>query len=516
MESGVASLGRIPLDVRVGVTGHRWFPAKDDKIEPIVRAALNDIISAAQSPLATTEIGLTVVSALAEGADRLIADVALDLGARLEVVLPLEETEYEKDFRRFESRAEFRKLRAQAATVSVVTQPTGRDDNYLRAGRAIVERVDVLIAVYDGMPPKGTGGTAHIVQYAEALRVPTIYLPANRSGPHITVHRPETAAELRNLPLTPKALVQLDTFNRTALTAKEQEAALTRLATNPGNVWLPYFVRSDVLALRYQHTYRWSILLLYLLSALAVAAAGTQLIYFREHPALAWIEVGILVALLADVVITRSRDLLGKWTSARYLAERTRSAMILAGAGATPDFALVPTGGGIHDWEQDDWAGRTVRELWFRLSGSNGRSATGEIDQQWVEEQITYHSAVHARSSKLHRVTTSVAGGLFLASLAAAILHGLHIASLSETVEWISVVVPAIAAAMSGYLAHREVRRQAMRSQRVLQDLTKIQSVMKAAPTADLAPFVEQLDSVLNNDATDWYMTARLHEPELS
>jgi hypothetical protein len=516
MQSGAAWLGQLPIDVRVGVTGHRWIPATDQGIAHVVRAALTQVMAATQIPLAATEIGLTVVSALAEGADRLVANVALELGARLEVVLPLQATEYEKDFRRFGSRAEFRMLRDQAAAVSVVSQPSGRDDNYLRAGRAIVERVDVLVAIYDGKPARGNGGTAQIVQYAKALNVPTIQLRADRDDPHIAVYPSDPAPDLSNVPLAPRALRQLDAFNAAALTATEQAVALDKLADSPGNVWLPYFVRSDTLALRYQRRNRLSVTLLYLLSALAVAVAGTQLVYLANHPEAAWVEVAILVALLTDVVITRRRGLLSKWTSARYIAERTRSAMILSAAGAVPAFALVPTGGGIHGWEQDDWAGRTVRELWFRLSASNGGSTRGEIDRQWVEEQIVYHRTTHARSSKLHRVTTWIAGALFLASLVAAILHGLHVEDLSAAVEWISVVVPAIAAAMSGYLAHREVRRQAMRSQRVLQDLTKIQSVMEAAPTTDLAPFVEQLDSVLNNDATDWYMTARLHEPELS
>ena len=354
------------------------------------------------------------------------------------------------------------------------------------------------------------------MQYAQALTVPTIHLQSQRVGSTTIVRPPESVPDLTNVPLARKALRQLDTFNRTPLTPAEQATALATLsAADPGQVWLPYFVRADTLALRYQHRYRWSVLLLYLLSALAVTAAGTQLVYARDHPGAAWIEVLFLAALVAAIVVTRWQDLLGKWTAARYIAERTRSAMILSAAGATPAFALVPTGGGIHDWEQDDWAGRTVRELWFRLSGANSEARPGGIDRAWVQDQIAYHRSAQARSSRLHQVTTWIAGGLFVASMIAALVHALHVESAADTVEWISIVVPAIAAAMSGYLAHREVRRQAMRSQRVMQDLTKILRVMDAAPTTDLVPLVEQLDSVLNNDATDWYMTARLHEPEL-
>ena len=158
MESGAASLGRIPLDVRIGVTGHRWIPAADKQISHTIGAALKQIIEAARPSLPATEVGVTVVSALAEGADRLVAKVALEFGARLEAVLPFEQAEYEKDFDH-RSRTEFRHLLDQAASVSVVTPARQRDENYLRAGRAIVDRVDVLLALYDGDPARGIGGT---------------------------------------------------------------------------------------------------------------------------------------------------------------------------------------------------------------------------------------------------------------------------------------------------------------------------------------------------------------------
>jgi hypothetical protein len=41
-----------------------------------------------------------------------------------------------------------------------------RRDAYAHAGRYIVDHCDVLIAVWDGAPSRGRGGTAEIVQYA--------------------------------------------------------------------------------------------------------------------------------------------------------------------------------------------------------------------------------------------------------------------------------------------------------------------------------------------------------------
>ena len=104
-------MGRIPIDLRIGVTGHRWIP-DDATSRHIVRAAIEQrhrrvtaIRRCGRQPS-----GVTVVSALAEGADRIVAHVGLDLGARLEVVLPLEAHDYERDFTSEASRDEFHEL----------------------------------------------------------------------------------------------------------------------------------------------------------------------------------------------------------------------------------------------------------------------------------------------------------------------------------------------------------------------------------------------------------------------
>ena len=41
---------------------------------------------------------------------------------------------------------------------------------FLAAGRLVVERSDVLAAVWDGKPARGSGGTADVVDYAKELR----------------------------------------------------------------------------------------------------------------------------------------------------------------------------------------------------------------------------------------------------------------------------------------------------------------------------------------------------------
>ena len=107
---------------------------------------------------------VVVVSSLAEGADRLVAQLAVARGNGLEVVLPLEIDDYERDFP--DTVDEFRTLLAAAAsTVVIPPQPT-REDAYLAAGLAVLDRADVLVAIWDGEAARGRGGTAEIVEEA--------------------------------------------------------------------------------------------------------------------------------------------------------------------------------------------------------------------------------------------------------------------------------------------------------------------------------------------------------------
>ena len=73
--------GRIPFTFRIGVTGHRELSGPDDLRQP-VREAISRLLTLA--PVASgAGLALVVVSALAEGADRLVAEEVLAASAGL-------------------------------------------------------------------------------------------------------------------------------------------------------------------------------------------------------------------------------------------------------------------------------------------------------------------------------------------------------------------------------------------------------------------------------------------------
>ncbi len=118
---------RLPFALTVGVTGHRL-----DALPVEAQARLCERVAAALRLLETEAIGLfgreadlfapdpplfTLVSPLADGADQIAAEAALDQGWRLQAVLPFDRTEYLRDFTDPEDRTRFEDLLARSDCV---------------------------------------------------------------------------------------------------------------------------------------------------------------------------------------------------------------------------------------------------------------------------------------------------------------------------------------------------------------------------------------------------------------
>lgn len=167
--------------LRVGVAGHRNIETSGG-----CAAVLQDRVSAVLAYLWQTAVDgaptssaphLVVVSPLAEGADRLVAHAALANGFPLHCPLPFARDEYERDFTTEASRREYRALLARAATVRELPGTRAREgEAYAAVGRVVVNESDVLLAIWDGEPARGDGGTARVVEDALNRAVPVVWL----------------------------------------------------------------------------------------------------------------------------------------------------------------------------------------------------------------------------------------------------------------------------------------------------------------------------------------------------
>ncbi|MFJ6780139.1 hypothetical protein [Streptomyces yangpuensis] len=149
---------------RIGVTGHRSLP---DSVLGHVENGLRAVLDGHEGPL-------EALSSLADGADQLFAAIALECGADLTVVIPSED--YEETFEGAEALDRYRRLRLRATQEIRMDFARSTDEAYYAAGTYIADSCDRLVAVWDGRPARGHGGTAEIVAYARALGKPVTVL----------------------------------------------------------------------------------------------------------------------------------------------------------------------------------------------------------------------------------------------------------------------------------------------------------------------------------------------------
>jgi len=163
--------------IKVGVVGHRYL-AEIEKITTAVDQTLNHIAGSFGN------VPLQIISSLAEGADRLVAQRALERhDTSLLALLPLPKQEYIKDFSTSASRDEFRHLLGQADRILTLTEVSQREQAYQAAGHYLLQHADVIIAIWDGKQAQGQGGTGEIALEARRRQLPLAWIHAGNRRP---------------------------------------------------------------------------------------------------------------------------------------------------------------------------------------------------------------------------------------------------------------------------------------------------------------------------------------------
>ena len=252
-------------------------------------------------------------------------------GARLEVILPMPRAEYVTDFKNADSLAEFEGLLRHASWVGTIPPNRTREDAYAEAGRAVTDRADVAIAVWDGLPAAGKGGTGDIVTYLRRQHRPWIWLSAD--GAQMTA---ENLAKLTDggwPGLTDADLTSLSKFNEIMLDPVQCERLIDEFRESvldagvadlsPDlNVLLSWlqapFARAEILSRKFQSLYVRLSSMLFVLAALAVCIVGMQLVFFPDIRLVVAGEIACLIIILAGLEWGRRIHLQQRWISARY------------------------------------------------------------------------------------------------------------------------------------------------------------------------------------------------------
>jgi len=181
------------LELAVGITGHRAsnlagvdlraLGAEVSKILSQLSTSLNAVGQLHRADFDPAPPRLRLLSALADGADSLVAEAALAAGWRVDACLPFPREDYAKDFEAGPSLQTYIDLLSSAG--AVMELPGARADEvaaYEAVGRLILDQSDLLIALWDGDPNRGRGGTSRVIAEAIARRIPVIHLPTHAAG----------------------------------------------------------------------------------------------------------------------------------------------------------------------------------------------------------------------------------------------------------------------------------------------------------------------------------------------
>ena len=140
----------------IGVTGHQKL-AEAERVH--AERSIEELLRGRPAPV----IGL---SSLAEGADQIFADVLLRSGGILHAVIPC--WGYGTTFEPA-ARENYLRLLAAARSVTTLAYAKPSEQAFDAAGRYIVEQCGLLVAVWNGEPVRGPGGTADAVEHARRL-----------------------------------------------------------------------------------------------------------------------------------------------------------------------------------------------------------------------------------------------------------------------------------------------------------------------------------------------------------
>jgi hypothetical protein len=406
---------------------------------------------------------LRFVSPIADGADQIAADLALELGWELQVVLPFSSAIYRKSLANHGARERFDALMGQATCLlELPGDPDDSLDAYIMTGRATVAHCDVLIAVWDGKPPRGRGGTGEVVQLALTRGTAIVHVPLDkRADPRILwaafdpsvvtvaddpgvarpLERADVDALLTGLLMPPPDELEQNFLKRflkervrqirarieyqLLLTAagvrrfrasdltekhaakmiKEEWQRYREGCVEAHNIFAPIglleeaYSWADRLATHFAQTYRSGHIFNFVLGGFAVCLGLAAFMAPRLRFDEAALETLITIAIILNAYIGRKEEWHRRWLDYRQLAERLRPMRSLKLLGiAAPDPPGTETNPVPKRWI--DWYASGIWRAMGCPSGSIDRTCAGRLGEAIADHEVAPQMSYHQRNAR--------------------------------------------------------------------------------------------------------------------
>ncbi len=435
MKHQESKIHSVPLVI--AVTGHRHIA--DRCVEDIQQQVETELLKIQKT--AGRRTPLVLLSMLAEGADYLVAQTALKLGFRLVVVMPMSKELFIKDFTSPLIREKFEGLLDQADTVfsvplaSDITQEDlsepgeARNIQYKIAGKYIARHSHLLLALWDGKPAQGKGGTEEIVRFAQGkyygeslkdidvMSFPParkiIQIPTTRSGEPTTINvfshgcdYSDGSDEKRWQGL----VAQVRNYNQNCHMYRSKlleimEQGYSGIKPNPDDKGheelLGQFITLDAMAIHFKKKSQ----LLFQIYFWCLLISGTTLLLFSKGALSSTLRINILLPVYLITIIAASmaalygnkKKLKNNSLDYRTFAEGLRVQIFWRMAGVSEDV----TDHYLHlQREELSWIN-------FAINGINGITSPiapledlDKAHKDWIKDQLTYFKETARKQQK--------------------------------------------------------------------------------------------------------------------
>jgi hypothetical protein len=466
----------------IGVTGHRDVAKQSYKL---LRRTLETQLQDIQNRFSTLPV--EIICGLAEGADILVAQVALEMGIHVRAILPMPLEQYKEDFseaglKEFEEIISHQGVELTEIPISV-EQNLNRDSQYVLLKDYIFRRSNVLLALWDNQATGLPGGTSDVVlEYlSEDCTAPYIISETNvsrttRSATDdddgnlvIAIYTPREAttdldgiAQIEYLVSdgAPNALASLNAFpHKVSNRWQGFENYVVDRQSNYATEYISYdlyeegdqildeilqnlngeFVRADQLAMANQKFSD------YLFKGFALAA-GAMGFFFLAYAKLAAIKIFLLAYLCLFAVgyilfkLSKSRGWFGKHLAYRALAEafRIKYYLTLSGNSGGVHCGRLLKMTRINRFKGIEWLYDVIRCSEPLVGRHNSSEGIDLIKTRWIKGQSDYLTkklhALHKQHSRLEKIKSFLFFSSFIGILALLFfkkeLYHMHIFSL--------------------------------------------------------------------------------------